>query len=95
MYALEMALTTGRKAMNNYSTNFFAEGQPLNACIIDASAPLMATTSKANLASTMVYATDPSMQLGSIAYGKMSLDSLAYNNIKQQFLMTMRELKNR
>ena len=63
MYALEMALTTGRKAMNNYSTNFFAEGQPLNACIIDASAPLMATTSKANLASTMVYATDPSMQL--------------------------------
>ncbi|WP_350292707.1 formimidoylglutamate deiminase [uncultured Croceitalea sp.] len=94
-YAIEMATITGRKAMNNYNTAFFKVGEYLNACIIDASAPLLSTTSLKNLTSTIVYATDATMQLGSIAYGKMSLNPQKYHNIKTEFAKTLYKLKNR
>ena len=93
MFAINMATTSGRAAMNNPSTDFFKVGDPFNAAIIDASSPLISATSKENLTSTMVYSTDPSMQLGSIAFGKMSLGSASYEDIKQKFTDTLKDLK--
>jgi formimidoylglutamate deiminase len=98
MYAIEMATKTGRKAMNNFTTDFFKVGEPLNACIIDASSPLLATTSTKNRTSTIVYATDPNMQLGTIANGEMIVNNRShtkYLGIKEQFVKTINELKNR
>ena len=45
MYAIEMAVLGGRKAMNNTTQEFFAVGEPLNASILDARVPLLATSS--------------------------------------------------
>ena len=94
-YAIEMVTSTGRKAMNNHTTAFFKIGEYLNASIIDATAPLLATTSLENLTSTIVYATDAKLQLGTIAYGKMTLTPQTYHDIKVAFIKTLEELKNR
>ncbi|WP_106793918.1 formimidoylglutamate deiminase [Aquimarina sp. Aq78] len=98
MYAIEMATKTGRKAMNNFTADFFKVGEPLNACIIDASSPLLATASTKNLTSTIVYATDSNMQLGTIANGEMIVNNqnhTKYQEIKEKFAKTIDALKNR
>lgn len=95
MYAIKMATISGRKAMGNYSSDFFKVGEPLNACIIDATAPLLNTTSIENLASTIVYATDPTMLLGTISFGKMNVSHKTYETIKQKFAHAIQELKSR
>ncbi len=97
MYALEMATITGRKAMDNYTSDFFKIGQPLNACIINASSPLIASSSLENLASTIVYASDSHMQLGVISHGKRIENNHQESDskIRSAFLNTIKELKNR
>jgi len=95
LYAIEMAQTTGRKAMNNFNSEYFKIGKPLNACLIDDAAPLLSNTSKENLASTVVYATDASMQLGNTAFGKRNTDVDTYQKIKEKFCNTIKELKTR
>lgn len=98
LYALEMATISGRKAMDNFTTDFFKVGEPLNACIIDASSPLLASTSIKNLASTIVYASDSNMQLGTISQGKMIVNDRnheKYQNIRKRFVLTINELKSR
>lgn len=98
MYALEMATETGRKAMNNFNKDFFKVGESLNACIIDASSPLLTTASTKNLTSTIVYATDSNMQLGTIANGEMIVNNqnhTKYQEIKEKFAKTIDALKNR
>lgn len=97
-FALNMATTTGRKAMNNFCGEYFEIGQPLNACIFNARLPLMATTSSVNLASTMVYASDATMLLGTISHGTLIVE--AGNHLKQEmirnnFIKAMTQLKNR
>ena len=84
--------------MNNFTADFFKVGEPLNACIIDASSPLLTTTATQNLASTIVYATDSNMQLGTIAYGEMIVanqNHTKYQEIKEKFVKTIDVLKNR
>ncbi|MEE9364163.1 MAG: formimidoylglutamate deiminase [Cellulophaga sp.] len=97
-YAIEMATLTGRKAMNNFNSDFFAIGTPLNACILDDSAPLIASSSLENLSSTIVYASDSSMQSGTISHGKMIVSNSVHskqNDIREQFSKTITKLKNR
>ncbi len=94
-HALTMATLAGRRAMGNFNNDFFEVGQPLNASLFDASQPLLATTSLENLASTIVYASDSSMQLGSIAYGKPNPFKNNYEVIKKRFASTIHDLKNR
>ncbi|WP_062059289.1 formimidoylglutamate deiminase [Aquimarina longa] len=98
MYALEMATITGRRAMNNFNTDFFKVGELLNASVIDASSPLITTSSVKNLASTIVYSGNLDIQLGTIVQGKMITSSgnyEKYQTIKEKFIKTMNELKNR
>ncbi len=95
MFALKMALANGRSAMGNSTSEFFKIGEPLNACLIDSTAPLLATSSDKNLANTIMYATDAKMHLGTISYGKKNLTKEAYDAIRQNFIATLRELKTR
>ncbi|MDY8136332.1 formimidoylglutamate deiminase [Aquimarina sp. 2201CG5-10] len=99
MYAITMATLMGQKAMNNnYSKDFFEVGKPLNASIFDASAPLLATSSLQNLTSTIVYSSDPTMQLATISYGEMIVNKGIHfkkENIKTQFIEAINALKNR
>ncbi|WP_411029919.1 formimidoylglutamate deiminase [Spongiimicrobium sp. 3-5] len=98
MHALEMATLSGRKAMGNTTSDFFKIGQPLNACVIDASAPLIASSSMENLASTIVYAGDPSLNLNTISHGQLITRAGVHQqqvSITQTFLSAMETLKNR
>ncbi|NJB71071.1 formimidoylglutamate deiminase [Saonia flava] len=96
--ALEMAVLTGRKAMGNYSSEFFTIGDSLNACVIDASAPLIATSSEKNLTSTIVYSTDSLFQSETISHGNRIVSSNMHQNkygIAKGFIETLNQLKNR
>jgi formimidoylglutamate deiminase len=99
LYAFEMATLAGRKAMNNYDTDFFAVGKSLNAAIIDAKAPLIAASQNIqNLASTILYTADSTHQFGTIVNGKLIVENgrhKSYNGITDRFIQTIRNLKNR
>ncbi len=97
-YALNMITSSGRKAMNNYTSDYFKIGEPFNACIIDATAPLIATSSLKNLNSTIVYTCDSNMILGTIAHGKRIVTQHTHihkDRINKNFIKTIKALKNR
>lgn len=97
-YAIEMALTSGRKAMNNFNTEFFKVGQSFNAVLMNAKSPLIATSSLQNLLSTFVYSTDTSMQYGTIANGKLVVKDGKHINtdtINSSFIDVVGKLGNR
>ncbi|MEP5613506.1 MAG: formimidoylglutamate deiminase [Cyclobacteriaceae bacterium] len=98
MFALEMATLSGRKAMNNQSADFFAEGQSFNASILDASSPLLASSSLENLTSTIVYSSDASMQLATISHGDVVVKNYEHiygEEIRTKFVEVISKLKNR
>lgn len=98
LYAIEKALINGRKAMGNDSTAYFKVGDYLNAVLIDASSPLIASSSISNLASTIVYCSDISVQYGTISMGKLVVKEgrhFSDEENKRKFIETIHRLKNR
>ncbi len=98
LYALEMATVTGRKAMNNSESEFFKVGEPFSACVVDAKAPLVATSRLENLASTMVYSADPSMVLATISYGEVVAHEGRHyleEQVHKDFIKAIKEIGNR
>lgn len=96
-FALKMATEAGRKAMNNFSSNYFKVGDILNASILESNSPLLATCSDVNLASTIIYAADATQQQATIANGVLLPNGKGsnYNQIQSDFISTLNELKNR
>ena len=98
LFAIEMATSAGRKAMKNESSdNFFEVGGMLNASIIDASTPLLGTTSKENLTSSILYTADASHLWGTIVNGNIQSQGkhVNYTTILEGFNTALLELKNR
>ncbi len=94
-FAIDQALIAGRKAMNNYETQYFTVGAPFNACIISAKHPLIHSASSANLLNTILYSSDVSSQTGTIVNGQfVSRDGyhIRQDEIVNEFTKTMREL---
>ena len=96
LFALNKLIFSGRKAMGVQSTHFFEKGNPFDALIMDGTVPIFNVCSKENLTSTIVYASDVSMHLGTMVNGqwvvkKGKIDSV----IKQNFISTLKALKNR
>ncbi|MFK8038864.1 MAG: formimidoylglutamate deiminase [Crocinitomicaceae bacterium] len=97
-YAIKQSLIAGRKAMGNYNGDYFRVGEKLNAVLLDANHPLMSTASIDNLLNTMVYASDSSMQYGTIANGVLLIRSGQHINqseIYSDFNKTIRRINNR
>ncbi|UOB17749.1 formimidoylglutamate deiminase [Abyssalbus ytuae] len=97
-YALEMATLTGRKAMNNFTTEYFKTGEPFNACIIDADSPLVSASTLKNLNSTLVYTADSGMLLGTISQGKMMVENNIHqykDSIRKKFTEAIKSLNSR
>lgn len=97
-FAIDMALISGRKAMNNFSTDYFKIGEQLNACILSTLNPLLANTSDKNILSTMLYSTDYSTQWGTISSGKLVVENgmhVGYEKALRNFSETIRSIKNR
>jgi len=98
LFAIDMTLINGRKAMNNYCQDYFKLGEVFNAVLMDANSPLVACSSLDNLMSTFMYATDSSMQFGTIANGKLIVKNGAHKDsdkILSNFIQVINTLKNR
>lgn len=98
-YAVRQAILSGRKAMkNNAGGEYFAVGEPLDACVISTEHPLIATASAENLLNTIVYCSDETMQSGTVSGGKWVVENGRHFNreeIDAGFIKAVGELKNR
>lgn len=97
-YALEMSTFSGRKAMNDYSKEYFTVGSMLNACIIDEKAPLIANTSQDKLISSIVFTADATHISSTIVNGKIVAKYGRHHqqdNIRSKFSDTIKTLSNR
>ncbi len=86
LLAITKSLIAGRKAMNNFETEFFKIGTDFDACLIDADEPLLANVSLENLASTIVYSADASHICGTFVRGKLIEKDKNYWEIKERFI---------
>jgi formimidoylglutamate deiminase len=95
--AIQSAFINGSLAMGNEINDYFQIGKPLNALVMSSNHPLVNMTGIKNLTNTFVYASDPTMNKGTIVNGSWKiLDNKAKNNaIQEQFLKTMKALSNR
>lgn len=97
-FAFEMATISGRKAMNNYSNEYFEVGQPLNVCLMKDDTPLLLNTNDRNLASSILYTGNSTIFDESIINGKIVMKEgwhSNYDEIRQDFEKTLLKLKNR
>ncbi len=96
-YAIEMATLAGRKAMNNFESQYFKVGEKFNASILDANAPLLATSSNDKLSSAIIYTADATNQLGTIVNGDYTPinDLKNRDEISNEFKKVIGELGNR
>lgn len=98
LFGIDMALKSGRKAMNNWQIDYFEVGDYFNAVLIDANAPLIACSSLENLPSTIVYSSDATMQYGTIVNGDLLIENGRHRSdelIKDRFIKTIKRLTNR
>ena len=97
-YAINQVTLAGRKAMGNMNQDYFKVGEKLDAVLIDADHPLIATTSMAHMLNTMIYATDSHMQYGTIASGHLVVKSRHHINkddITAKFVKAIKTINNR
>jgi formimidoylglutamate deiminase len=93
LYAITKATASGRKAMNNYESEFFTVGASFDACIINADAPLLANTKTGNLAASIIYSTDASQIYGTFVAGKLVQNDEKYKGIKENFIDCMKQFR--
>lgn len=93
LFAIAKATIAGRKAMNNFETEFFKTGADFDACVVDADAPLLSKTNLENLASTIVYSADVSQIYGTFVRGKLIRKDEKYFEIKERFADCVRRFR--
>lgn len=93
--ALRMTMIAGRRAMNNFNTDYFKIGEPFNACVVDADAPLISISDLDHLISKIVYTCDANMLLGTIAHGQWVVKNNRHINdedIRQKFSKAIKDM---
>jgi len=93
LYAITKATIAGRKAMNNFESEFFAEGCSFDACVIKSDEPLLANVKLENLTSSIVYSTDASQIYGSFVAGKLIQKDEKYQRIKEDFINCAKQFR--
>ncbi|HQU82237.1 MAG TPA: formimidoylglutamate deiminase [Pyrinomonadaceae bacterium] len=93
LFAITKATIAGRRAMNNFETEFFAVGKHFDACVINANEPLMANVKLENLASTIVYTADASQIYGTFVNGKLIRKDEKYERIREKFIETVKDFR--
>ncbi|MEO6589166.1 MAG: formimidoylglutamate deiminase [Pyrinomonadaceae bacterium] len=86
LFAVTKSLQAGRKAMNNFETEFFKIGADFDACIVEANAPLFANVKAENLASSILYTADVSNMYGTFVKGRFIQMDEQYQLIKERFV---------
>lgn len=93
LFAITKATSAGRRAMNNFESEFFAPGASFDACIISADEPLLADVKLENLASTILYSTDASQISGVFVAGKFIRKNEKYGQIKKAFIDCVKQFR--
>ncbi|MGC2236227.1 MAG: formimidoylglutamate deiminase [Pyrinomonadaceae bacterium] len=93
LYAITKAAVSGRKAMNNFESEFFAVGASFDACVIKSDEPLLANVKTENLASSIVYSTDASQIYGTFVGGKLVQKDAKYQRIKEDFIECVKQFR--
>ncbi len=93
LHAITKATASGRQAMNNFESDFFAVGASFDACIISADAPLLANIKTENLTSSIIYSTDASHIYGTFVAGKLIQKDGKYQQIKENFIDLMKQFR--
>lgn len=98
-FALSQVISTGRKAMGDYTNqDMFEIGQDFDALVISANSLLLANTSPENLLSTIVYSADVTMFLGTIVQGAWKIKNQTHpkgEELFNNFQKAIIALKNR
>lgn len=97
-YLINGATLSGRRAMGTNPGDHFALGAPLDAVVIDAHAPLVATSTLKNLLATVVYSGDAQVNLGTLINGRWVVERQQHQSrkiIRQEFVNAMAGLNNR
>lgn len=98
LFGIDMALKAGRKAMGNSYDQYFEVGQPLDAVVIDADAPLIATSRPEHILSTLVYSGDRTLFKGTLVNGTWKVQESRHyqkETIVSNFKKSLEELKIR
>jgi formimidoylglutamate deiminase len=93
LYAITKATVAGRKAMNNFESQFFSVGASFDACIIKADEPLLANVKTENLTSSIIYSTDASQIYGTFVAGKLIQKDSKYQQVKETFIDCMKQFR--
>lgn len=93
LFAITKATVSGRKAVNNFETEFFNIGADFDACVINANEPLLANVKLENLASAIVYSADASQLYGTFVKGKLILKDENYGRIKKEFIDCVKDFR--
>jgi formimidoylglutamate deiminase len=91
--AITKATVAGRKAMNNYESEFFAVGASFDACVVRADEPLLANVKPENRAAAIIYSTDASQLYGTFVGGKLIQKDEKYQRIKENFIECVRRFR--
>jgi len=91
--AITQATVAGRKAMNNFESEFFAVGASFDACVINADEPLLANVKTENLTASIIYSTDAAQIYGAFAAGKLIQTGENYRRIKEAFIDCMKRFR--
>ncbi len=94
-YAVGTAFDAGRKAMGIDEGDFFEISLPFNACLVSSEHPMISSASPENRLNTIVYASDESMQKGSVVNGIRSESSGEIEKTRTAFLDVISDLGNR
>lgn len=93
LFAFAKATVAGRRAMNNFETEFFAVGADFDACIIGAGQPLLADVKFDNLASAILYTADLSQVKGTFVKGRFFSNDQASSQFKDNFVECVRNFR--
>lgn len=97
-YAIRQVTVSGRKAMNNFNSEYFAIGKPLDACVISGKHPLIQSTSIENLLNTIVYSMNKTIRKGTIVSGKWRIENGEHEkqkDINHKFIGALNKLEIR
>lgn len=93
LFAVSKATIAGRRAMNNFETQFFAAGRDFDACVIDAEAPLLADVSLEKLASAVLYTAHASEINETFVAGNLIERNENYWEINERFIECVRKFR--
>lgn len=97
-YMINEEVESGRKAMGVFSNDNFELGKAFDAVVFDGQAPLLGSTSLANMAATILYSSDAKHYFGTLVKGQWIVKSNIHRDgkaIRSKFASAIQKLNNR